>query len=233
MVQTVFGAINDSDLGSVLSHEHVACFNPSMRMGFGEFWFNKEDVIEKAAAMFRQAKDECGITTVVDATPLDLGRDIKILREVSIRSGIQIIASSGMYYNEEVFLIGKSPARFARFFINECENGIDGTTAKPGILKCATGNQGFTDTNVMLLSTMSIVQKETQLPLYAHNTHSNKTAYRQLELFEKNGVDLHKVIIGHCSDSSDIPYLEDILRCGCFLGFTYPLIRDRRRQLLN
>jgi phosphotriesterase-related protein len=66
---------------------------------------------------------------------------------------------------------------------------------------------------------MAIVQRETNLPLFAHNYHALKTPYEQLKIFERYQVNLEKVIIGHSSDSNDIAYLEDFLRLGCFLGF--------------
>ena len=40
----------------------------------------------------------------------------------------------------------------------------------------------------------------------------------QLRLFEDEGVDLSRVIIGHCGDSNDLDYLESILRRGSTIG---------------
>lgn len=188
----------------------------------------------KAVEMFKQAKMECQIDTIIDGTPIDLGRYIEIMRNVSAESEVNIIASSGIYSSEEPFLAGREPVRFAEFFINECQKGIGNTKVKPGILKCATGRWGFTETNKMLITTMAIVQHETNLPMFAHNEHSIKTPYEQIKIFEKNGVNLEKVIIGHCSDSDDADYLEDILKNGCFVGFDriYPSMIDLQAKTL-
>ena len=219
MINTVLGEIESEALGSVLCHEHVACFSHNMKQCLGDKWFNTEAVIERAVKLFKQAKEECGVDTIIDGTPFDLGRDIDMMREVSKQSGVNIIASSGMYYSEEPFLSGKSPEAFAQYFIDECKNGINGTDIKPCFLKCATSDRGITPTNKMLLEAMSIVQRETGLPMFAHNTHHIKSAYEQIKLFEENGVNLKQVVIGHCSDSHDINYLEDLLNKGCYLGF--------------
>lgn len=218
-VNTVLGEMNIQDLGQTLCHEHVICFTPAMKMGFDDRWFDTEQVIQKATVLFKHAKEECGVTTMIDGTPLDLGRDVDMMVEVSRRSGVNIIASTGIYHNEELFLAGKKPEKFAKYFIEDWEKGIGNTGIKPGILKCATGQLGFTDINKMLINTMAIVQRETGLPLFAHNTHELKTPYEQIRIFEANGVNLEKVIIGHCSDSYDPDYLEDLLKCGCYLGF--------------
>ncbi len=218
-VHTVLGPIGGERLGDVLCHEHVACVNPCMRDAFGERWFCREEVTARAVRLFAEAKEECGVGTIIDGTPVDLGRDIPMIREVAERSGVNIIVSSGLYYFEEPFLEDKRPAKMADFFIRECEEGIAGTGVRPGILKCATGRHGVTAGNRVALEAMSITQRVTGFPMFAHNEHAEKTPYAQLKIFEENGVNLEKVVIGHCSDSYDPDYLEDLLKNGCYLGF--------------
>ncbi len=217
-IPTVLGKIDLDSLGNTLCHEHILISSPSMTRGFGERWVEPRRVIERAVMLFSQIK-ELGVDTVIDGTPLDLGRDIDVIREVSERSGINVIVSSGMFTTEEHFMTRWKPEKLAAFFIDECERGIVNTNVKPGMLKCATGSAGMTDSCKFKLDVMSIVQRETGLPLFAHNFHDKKTAYGQLELFERNGVNFDKLIIGHCSDSRDIEYLTDIAKSGCFIGF--------------
>jgi phosphotriesterase-related protein len=218
MVHTVLGPIAAEEMGVTLAHEHIACFSHSMKQTFGERWFKTDELISAAVKLLLKARDR-GLGTLIDGTPNNLGRDIRILREVSGRSGVNIVASSGMYYSESAFLENKSPEFFADFFIYECVHGMAGTDSLPGILKCATGAQGFTPNNITLLKTMALVQKATGLPLFAHNIHALKTGLRQLDILEQSGVDLSRVIVGHCSDTCDLPYLESLLERGCYLGF--------------
>lgn len=218
-INTVLGEITPEEINHVLCHEHVVCISHAMKAGFGDRWFNTEEVIDYAVKLFGQAKNECGINTIIDGTPLNLGRDISLLKEVSQKSGVNIIASSGLYYTEDYFLRGKTPEFLAEFFIYECINGINNTGVKPGFLKCATNDAGVTDLNRITLETMAIVQRETKLPMFAHNYHAKKTAYDQLEIFGNYGVDLSKIVIGHSSSTADIAYLEELLKQGCYLGF--------------
>ena len=55
-----------------------------------------------------------------------------------------------------------------------------------------------------------------------------------MKIFEKNGVDLEKVVIGHCSDSQDIDYLLDLLKNGCYLGFDriYPSAYEKQAETI-
>ena len=218
IINSVSGPICTEQLGITLMHEHIVCYSHSMYAAFGEKWFAKEKLIEIAAAQLRMARQKYHIDTIVDGTPVNLGRNIRLLSEVARKSGVNIIASSGMYYTEEPFLTGKSPELLAEFFVDECANGIEGTNILPGILKCATDWPGITPINKMLLETMAIVQHETGLPLFAHSFPKMRVGLEQLNLFEKNNVDISRVIIGHSGDSFDIVYLEELLKRGCYIG---------------
>ncbi len=218
-INTVLGSVDINLLGNVLSHEHILIYSPSLRCGFGEDWFNLEKVIKRAVILLKQVKEQCGVDTIIDGTPLDLGRNLEAMQIASEKSGVNIIASSGMYFCEEYSISRQKPENFARYFIDEFEHGINRSGIKPSIIKCATGDAGFTPNNRMLLDTMSIVQRETNAPMYAHSSHAIKTGYEQLEIFEKNGVNLEKIVIGHCSDTNDITYLLDLAQSGCYLGF--------------
>lgn len=233
-MNTVLGEIDSELLGETLFHEHVACINPAFYKAFGNKWFPREKVIERAVGLFKQAKEECGISTIVDGTPIDLGRDIETIKEVSLKSGVNILVSSGIYHNEEAFLHGKRPEKLAKFFIEECQRGIENTNVRPALLKCATGRLGGTEINEILLTAMAITQKETGLPLYCHNEHCLKTSYQQLEIFDRNGLDFKKIIIGHCSDSYDMEYLEEIAKSKVYLAFDriYPSAFERQARVI-
>ena len=233
-INTVLGIIDSAMLGETLCHEHVINYNPNFYNAFKDKWFPREKVIERAVKLFKQAKEECNVSTILDGTPIDLGRDIEMIKTVSEQSGVNILVSSGVYCSEEVFLQGKKAEKLASYFIDESQTGIAGTNVKPAILKCATGRLGVTEINELLLTTMAITQKETGLPIFAHNEHDLKTPYLQLKIFEKNGVDLEKVVIGHCSDSQDIEYLLDLLKNGCYLGFDriYPSAYETQAETI-
>ena len=184
-VNTVLGEVEVTQMENVLSHEHIVCCSHAMKLAFGDKWFNTEELISIASELLKKAKDECGINTIIDGTPVNLGRDIKLMQEISKRTGVNIIPSTGLYYTEDYFLTYKSAELLSSFFIDECLNGINGTNIKPGFLKCATNNAGVTPLNEKSLITMSIVQRETNLPLFSHNCHEKKTAYKQIDIFEK------------------------------------------------
>ena len=68
-----------------------------------------------------------------------------------------------------------------------------------------------------LLLIASEVCKQTGIPITTH-TESIEAAVEQQNIFERNGVDLSKVIIGHTGDYNDVEKLSDIVKRGSYLG---------------
>ena len=99
-VNTVLGPISPIEMGKTLVHEHVM-------FGFAGWYanntltpLNRDRCIETSLSIVEVLKAH-GVNTVIDATPNDCGRDPEVLREISERSGIHIICSTGLYSEAE------------------------------------------------------------------------------------------------------------------------------------
>lgn len=237
MVNTVLGPISPDALGVTLGHEHIFVGSGDFARAFGDRWYNRDALIDLAVRKLTEAKERFGLTTVFDGTPVDLGRDVGMLVEASRRSGVNIVASTGLYYEDRAFMSGKKPEVLARYFIDECTRGMENTyltdqPVLPGLLKCATDHPGLTPLNALNIETMGIVQRETGLPLYAHNNHRHQTAPAQLDLLERTGADLSHVIVGHVSDTQDVDYLASLLARGVYIGFDRIYANDPQADTL-
>jgi phosphotriesterase-related protein len=58
----------------------------------------------------------------------------------------------------------------------------------------------------------------TGTPIMAHSRPASQTAFRQIEIFEEEGVDLSRVQIAHTGDTDDLDYIERVLDKGVFIG---------------
>ena len=56
-----------------------------------------------AVDIFRGIKMRYGVGMIIDATPIDLGRDILLIKEVSERSEIPMAASAGLYHYPSLY----------------------------------------------------------------------------------------------------------------------------------
>lgn len=214
MIQSVTGPADLQKSGDILIHEHIVCVSPTFSRVFGEAWFQREKVIEAAAAQLKRLKEKHGVRLFVDATPPCLGREVRLLEAVSQRSGVRIVASSGLYYYPEFGLDRLPPELFADYFAAECADGIEGTSIRPGILKCAAEGDG----PAAGVEVMARVQKLTGLPLFAHSQSKRETGCAMLDIFERNSADLDRIVIGHAGDSGTADYARKLLKRGCLVS---------------
>ena len=99
MVQTVTGAIPVSALGRTLMHEHLyisfagAEYDPAAT-------FDRPAFIAEAVRRLVEMREVHGVRSFVDPCPIELGRDAAMLREISEKSGMHIICTTGFYFEE-------------------------------------------------------------------------------------------------------------------------------------
>lgn len=216
-INSVLGKISTEELGYTLMHEHVVCVDWSARMCFKDRWIERDKAVEIAVGQLKRAMSY-GVKTIVDGTAVNIGRDIGLIREVAEKSGMNIIASTGFYYQEDPYLLKKPAEMIIDLLLEECDRGIEGTGILPGIIKTAADKNGVNDYIKKMIKVSSEVHKHTNLPIFAHSSVFMKTGSLQQDEFEKNGVDLSRVIIGHSGDTNDIEYLESILKRGSYIG---------------
>lgn len=218
MIQTVNGKIRKEDVKTALVHEHISCMSAHLWHDFGKAWLDKDFLSEFAAGSLKIAKKKYGLNLFVDGTISEAGRDVKLLKSVSEKSDVHIVASAGFYLFHDFGLDGITHSELADLLIEQCKSGMEETDIKPGILKCASANGGMNDEMVKKHAAIGITQKATGLPVYVHCEHGENIAFEQIEVLLKNGANAKKIIIGHCAARPDFEYLEDILKQGCYIS---------------
>lgn len=216
-IQSVLGPVDTAALGQVLMHEHLTCADWSMRMNFGPRFYEEDKVAEMACGMLSKAA-AMGVRTVVDGTPVNLGRDIRLMRETARRTGLNIIASTGFYYQEEPWLAFRDEEQIYDLLMGDCTGGIQGTHSRPGILKAGVGHAGVTPLLQKVLHATGRAAARTGLPIFCHHDPSICSGGEILDLFEGCGVAPSRVILGHSGDTTELDYLTAMLERGCWLG---------------
>jgi len=219
-VNSVLGPIDTAELGFTLMHEHVMCGFAGVFRDYPELL--GENLMERVVDDLKKAK-EGGVDTIVDATTIDLGRDINLLVEASGRSGVNIIACSGWWMDIPRFFAGISPDQLADVFTREVEVGISGTDVKAGILKAASDMAGVTAEGEVILRGVARAHHRTGVPIMVHSYSPGRVGEQQLAILKDEGVDLSRVKMDHSNDTTDVEYLIWLLEQGCYLGMDrYP-----------
>jgi phosphotriesterase-related protein len=226
-VNSVLGPISPSELGMTLMHEHIM-------FGFGGWYanytitpFDREECIKTALDTMKELKTY-GINTVVDATPNDCGRDPELLKEVSEKSGVNIICSTGLYseaegapgyFNFRNMVTGDATNEIYELFAMEITKGIGTTGVKAGVIKVATSDGQITPYEEKVLRAAAKVQKETGVPIITHTGGFSTMGVEQADLFIAEGVSPNRVVIGHIGGSADIKYHVTLIGKGTYIAF--------------
>jgi phosphotriesterase-related protein len=140
---------------------------------------------------------------------------------------LHIVVATGLYtYNDLPHYFDYRTAAFQpsgvdildEFFLHDIEHGIAGSGVRPGILKCATDEQGLTAGVERVLRSVARIHRQTGIPISTHTHAHSQRGLDQQRVFTEEGVDLGRVVIGHSGDSTDLSYLEELLRAGSTLG---------------
>lgn len=225
-INTVKGAINTEQLGQTLMHEHIFVLSTEINQNFPEIWGDEDKRVNDAITRLNELKSR-GVDSVVDLTVIGLGRYIPRIQRIAEQTDINIIVATGVYtYNEvplyfhfrgpETELGG--PELMTDMFVRDIEEGIAGTSVKAAILKCATDRQGVTPGVERVLRAVAQAHRKTGVPISTHTHAHSERGLEQQRIFEEEGVDLSRVIIGHSGDTTDLNYLEKLITQGSYIG---------------
>ena len=220
-VNTVLGTVDSSELGFTLSHEHVLLSAAGVNHTYPGF-IDHRKVAEDGVAALKEAYDE-GVRTIIDVTTFDLGRDIKLLEEVSRGSGVHIIACTGNHLAVPRDFAMASPDAVAPHFVREIKEGIEDSGIKAGIIKVASDRGGITEPQEIILRAAARACKETGVRISTHTWSPDRVGDEQVRILEEEGVDLNRVYVGHSNDDTNLEYLLGLLNKGVWLGLDrYP-----------
>lgn len=224
-IETMLGPIDSESLGKTLIHEHFLLAHPGCEGDQTIAKFDRKACVQKGVEMARQVS-EYGVKTVVDATTSEYGRNPEILREISEKSGLNIICSAGFYkeagggsrYFKTLSMFTDGVSLVYELFKKEINDGIRDTGIKPGIFKLVTGKGEITDYEQMFFKAAARVSKEDGIPIFTH-TDEGTMGPQQADLLISEGAEPKRILIGHSCGSTDIAYLTSMLQKGVYIGF--------------
>jgi phosphotriesterase-related protein len=225
-LNTARGAIDTTDLGTTLMHEHVFLMTTEILQNYPEDWGDEANRIADAIVRLNELKSR-GVDTIVDLTVVGLGRYIPRIVRVAAETDLNIVVATGLYtYNDVPFYFHyrgpgtplDGPEYMTDMFVRDIEQGIADTGVKAGILKCATDTPGVTPGVERVLRAVAHAHRRTGVPISTHTHAGTKRGLEQQRIFAEEGVDLSRVVIGHSGDTTDLDYLEELIASGSYIG---------------
>ncbi len=213
-IQSVEGAHRVSEPRIWLSHEHILVDF----IGADHIKSNSEnhDKIINEILPYLESLKKHKVRYFVDATPNYIGRDVVLLEKLSQRTGLTILTNTGLYGARNKIFIPQSTAELsaedlAKAWIDEYENGIDGTSIKPGFIKIGVdAADPLHPTDEKLIRAAAITSLATGLTIASH-TGAAKGLWPQLRILEEMGVSPDSFIWVHAQDEADnLAYLKAV-----------------------
>jgi phosphotriesterase-related protein len=218
-VQTMRGPVDVNRLGRVLMHEHVFILSTEIQQNYPEDWGDETQRQDDAVNRLNELK-RAGIDTILDPTALGLGRYIPRIKQVADRIDLNIIVATGLYTFDVLphYFGMREEDVMTGMFVRDIVDGIADTGVRAGVIKCATDEPGVTPAVEQVLRCCARAHRQTGVPITTHTHAATRRGLEQQRIFKEEGVDLSRVVIGHCGDTEDIGYLEELIANGSYIG---------------
>ena len=229
-VQTVLGPIDPADLGVTLPHEHtqIALWHIPDRWDYWQLTRDEPVILEELAA-FRAT----GGGGLVDLTPTGVGRDPAWLVRLARASRLHIVMGCGWYreayYPPDLPVDRLTVDDLADRLVTEARDGVDGTGVRPGIIgEIGTDKPWLTAREERVHRAAARASRRTGLAITTHAVLS-PVGRAQLRIFEEEGADPSRVVIGHADSYPDLDHYLAIVERGAsvefdFLGMTFSAV---------
>ncbi len=231
-VRSVLGDIHPAELGPTYMHEHLIIDHPLVEDRFPHIHLPSVEEAVGEVAMCAAA----GVRTMVDTMPCAAGRNITKLAEVSRRSGVNIVSSTGLhaarYYPGSPWATELEAEALADLFVADIEVGIDRfdysgpvvrrTPHRAGIVKVATTGDSPTPTEARSIEAAALAHRRTGCPMITH-CENGRGAPSQVRALAELGVDAAGVVLSHTDKVRDLSYHRDLLAMGVNLEYDQAL----------
>lgn len=224
IIRTVLGDIKPSKLGRTDVHEHLLMRSPLLRG-------DELDDVERSTAEATEMRN-AGIDTIVELTPIGLGRDPQNLAKIAENSGLHIVLATGIHqqahYSPDHWIHHIGTDQLARLFIRDITEGCNGadydrpheqlTTIRAGIIKIGAGYWRISPMERRVFEAACKAYLQTGTPIACH-LEMGTAAWEVLDILKTWGVPLHCIMLSHMDRNPDPGLHAELAAEGAYLGY--------------
>ena len=223
-VRTVIGDISPEQLGVTQPHEHTIILPGKSSQVNASLLL---DSVETAARELGDYK-AAGGTSIVDAQPIGVERSPLKMQEISLKSGVQIVATSGFhrgcFYPDDHFLFSETAEQLAERIVREINDGMfdyscdHATTIKAGLVKFTGEYHYIPPVMQKAAEAACLAHHQTGVPILTH-TELGTCGPEQIALVEKHGVKPSAMILCHVDRNPDRYLHKEMASTGAHLVY--------------
>ncbi len=162
-----------------------------------------------------------GVRNIIEMTNRYMGRNPQFMLDIMRDTGMNVMACTGYYQHDfyPAHVATISVETLACEMIDEIEQGIDGTEMKAGIIaEIGSSVDVITPDEAKVFTAAAIAHRATGRPISTHTSFSTM-GLEQLTLLKKNGVDLSRVVVGHCDLKDNLDNILRMIEQGAYVQF--------------
>jgi phosphotriesterase-related protein len=228
LVRTILGDIDASAMGVTYAHEHLVIDGGRPVEMSPDFLLADVDLLASELAEAHTA----GLRTAIDAMPADCGRNPAKLAELSRRSGVQVIAATGLhhekFYGPSHWSLRASEHELTDLFAADVEEGIDArdyggpivhrTAHRAGVIKVGGSDGGPSARDLPIFRAAAHAHHRTGVPVHTH-CEGGTGAIEQIQVLTEAGMDATRVSLSHVDKVVDRGYHRAIAATGAFVVY--------------
>src|SRR5215831_6226522 len=173
--------------------------------------------VDLMTAEVKKAAMEGNIACIVEAGHPQMGRDINFIRQVSMKSGMPIVIGGGFYsqpwYPKEISTMSED--QILKAILKQVDDEVVGVFGEIGSWDEISADER------KVFRAVGRAHVATNMSIFTHTGIPGKSALEQLDIFEDEGVNPNRVVIGHLGNlvDSNVYVHKAICRRGAFVGF--------------
>jgi predicted metal-dependent phosphotriesterase family hydrolase len=209
IIRTILGDIAPAELGPCDAHEHLFLVTPAQP---GDEFDDVDRAIEEAHALAA-----AGARSLVDWTPIGLGRDLDGLRTVSEATGLHVVAATGLH--RDAHYAGDDPLRaepeeaLAGRFVADLE--------RCGIIKIGASYHHMTPFEAKAFGAAAAAHEQTGASVCVHTEHGTM-GLAIVERLQELGVRPSAVVLAHIDRNPDAGEHAETAASGAWLQLDGP-----------
>lgn len=219
-VVTTAGPIDPGNMGTTLVHEHILSrFGPPPQEP-GQY--DRQQVLEEVVPYLQYIRS-LGCDTIVDCTAAYFGRDAALMKTIAEQSGLQLITNTGIYgaagddYIPD-YAYRETPEQLAARWVDEFQNGIQGTDVKPGFVKIGVDGGPLSDIDAKLVRAAAMTHRDTGLLLQIHTSDNPEAVDQQLAILKEEGVSPEAWVWVHAHNMESAAPLVEVAQRGAWIS---------------
>ena len=246
-VQTVLGAIEPEELGVTLTHEHLLmsgeCYFVEPEEASKRAYVDAPLTVDMLG-IIRQVREhnldnrrlwdvqaaieevslykQFGGCSLVDATPIGVGRDPLGLARISRATGLHVIMGAGYYVplSHPPGMDLRTEDEIAAEMVSDIASGVGETRIRSGIIGEIGCVWPMVENVRKVLHAAVQAQKQTGAPILVHPGANPKSPLEVVDILTKAGADPKRVIMGHVDDRlTELAALKALAETGCYIEY--------------